>query len=241
MAVLCQELVHLFGGGQGRNDPLRERSNGSHSVSVAQDTAHWLRLELAPPVINGDELLDQASDKGVAATCSVHCVHFESRHMLAALRHALDVWKVQIINLSLGIAEPKLQPLARRWQLQQLIEEAYYRDVLVVAAAHNDHPFTRSYPAVFAPPLLSVDKGLFDNPLTVVYNLNEQIEFMAHGRGYLGPYVAEPATSWAAPHVSGVAARLLSVHPRLKPFEVKTLLYWLSRRSGDAWRMANSQ
>lgn len=149
--------------------------------------------------------------------------------VLAALRHALDVWKVKIINLSLGIVEQRLQPIARRWQLLQMVEEAYYRDVLVVAAAHNDHPFTRSYPAAFAPPLLSVDKALFTDPLQFAYRLREQVEFQAHGRGYLGPFAAEPATSWAAAHLTGIAARLLSLKPDLKPFEVKALLYWLSR------------
>ena len=58
---------------------------------------------------------------------------------------------------------------------------------------------------------------------------SEQIEFEAHGRGYLGPFAAEPATSWAAPHLAGVAARILSLRPDLKPFEVKTILYWIFR------------
>ena len=51
----------------------------------------------------------------------------------------------------------------------------------------------------------------------------------AMSRGYVGPFAAEPATSWATPHLAGIAARLLSLRPGLKPFEVKTLLYWLSR------------
>jgi hypothetical protein len=139
------------------------------------------------------------------------------------------VWQVKIINLSLGIVEQRLHPPARRWQLLQMVEEAYYRDVLVVAAAHNDHPFTRSYPAAFAPPLLSVDKALFPDPLQFAYRLRDQVEFQAHGRGYLGPFATEPATSWAAAHLTGIAARLLSLKPDLKPFEVKALLYWLSR------------
>ena len=101
--------------------------------------------------------------------------------------------------------------------------------VLVVAAAHNDHPLTRSYPAVFAPPLLSVDKSLFGDPLHFAYELREQIEFQAHGRGYLGPFSQEPATSWAAPHLTGIAARILSLKPDLKPFEMKTILYWLAK------------
>src|SRR5262249_52114128 len=113
-------------------------------------------------------------------------------------------------------------------QLLRVIEEGYFKDVLIVAAAHNDHPFTRSYPAMFAPPLLSVDKRLFGTPLQFAYEQREQIEFQAHGRGYLGPFALEPATSWAAPHWAGIAARLLSLRPQMKPFEVKTILYWLS-------------
>jgi hypothetical protein len=89
---------------------------------------------------------------------------------------------------------------------------------------------TRSYPAAFAPPLLSVDKALFSDPLDFAYCLREQVEFQAHGKGYLGPFATEPATSWAAPHLAGIAARIMSLRPGLKPFEVKTILYWLCRR-----------
>ncbi len=116
--------------------------------------------------------------------------------------------------------------------MQRAIEEAYFRDVLVFAAAHNEHPLTRSYPAAFAPPLISVDKGLFDDPLRFAYKLTDQIEFQAHSRGYLGPFAREPATSWATPHLAGIAARILSLKPDLKPFEIKTILYWLFRSGG---------
>ena len=53
--------------------------------------------------------------------------------------------------------------------------------------------------------------------------------FQAYGKGYLGPFSKEPATSWATPHLAGIAARILSLKPDLKPFEMKTLLYWLTR------------
>jgi subtilisin len=29
------------------------------------------------------------------------------------------------------------------------------------------------------------------------------------------------------PHLTGIAARILSLQPGLKPFEMKTVLYWL--------------
>ena len=84
---------------------------------------------------------------------------------------AIDVWKCKVVNLSLGVPEPRLQQVPRRQQFLRAIEEAYYKDVLVFAAAHNDHPLTRSYPAAFAPPLISVDKRLFDDPLQFAYQL----------------------------------------------------------------------
>jgi subtilisin len=153
----------------------------------------------------------------------------EAETVVRAIYHALDAWDCRVINLSLGVTEARLQPAARRLALQRAVEEAYHRGAVVVAAAHNDHPLTRSYPASFAAPLLSVDKGLFDDPLDVRYRPRDQVEFQAHGRGALGPFAREPATSWAAPHVTGVAARLLSLRPDLRPFEVKALLSLMTR------------
>jgi subtilisin len=202
-----------------RNEPLADEGQQSspHGTTVAD-----IILTLAPQV-----RLFSADVFGPRGSCEVEVV-------CRAVRWAMDVWHCKMINLSLGVPEQRLQQIQRRAQLQRVIEEAYYRDVVVVAAAHNEHPLTRSYPAAFAPPLLSVDKQLFADPLQFAYLLREQIEFQAHGRGYLGPFAQEPATSWAAPHLTGIAARLLSLRPQLKPFEVKTLLYWLSLKSHEA-------
>ena len=192
--------------------PYTGHQSSPHGTTVAD-----IILTLAPRV-----KLYSADVFGPSASCEVETV-------IAALHHAIDVWNVKVVNLSLGVPEHKLQQLPRRQQLLRAIEEAYFRDVLVFAAAHNEHPITRSYPAAFAPPLISVDKGLFDDPLRFAYKLREQVEFQAHGRGYLGPFAREPATSWATPHLAGIAARILSLKPDLKPFEIKTILYWLFR------------
>jgi len=203
----------------GRLEPLPYEGHQStpHGTTVAD-----ILLTLAPRI-----RLYSADVFGPQGTCEVEVV-------IRALRWAMNVWKCKIINLSLGVPEPRLQQVQRRQQLQRSVEEAYYKDVLVVAAAHNEHPLMRSYPAAFAPPLLSVDKGAFTDPLDFAYHLSESIEFQARGQGYLGPFAAEPATSWAAPHLAGIAARLVSLRPSLKPFEVKTLLYWIfqSQRVG---------
>jgi hypothetical protein len=195
--------------------PYEGRQSTPHGTTVAD-----IILTLAPRV-----RLFSADVFGPQGSCEVEVV-------IRALHWAIDVWKCKVINLSLGVPEQRLQPMQRRQQLLRAIEHGYFQDVLIVAAAHNEHPLTRSYPAAFAPPLISVDKGLFSDPLEFAYQLREQVEFQAHGKGYFGPFASEPATSWAAPHLAGIAARLLSLRPTLKPFEVKTILYWMFQAGG---------
>lgn len=194
--------------------PYDGRQSTPHGTTVAD-----IILTLAPKV-----RLFSADVFGPQGSCEVETV-------IKALHWAIDVWKCKVVNLSLGVPEQRLQAMNRRQQFLQAIEEGYFKDVLIFAAAHNDHPLTRSYPAAFAPPLISVDKGLFEDPLQFVYQLRDQVEFQAHARGYLGPFAQEPATSWAAPHLAGIACRILSLKPDLKPFEIKTILYWMFRSS----------
>jgi subtilisin len=195
--------------------PYLGEQSSPHGTTVAD-----ILLTLAPAAE-----LYIADIFGPIGSCEVDVV-------IKALAWAVDVWKCRLVNLSLGVVEQRLGQLPKRQQFQRAIEDAYFKDVLVVAAAHNDHPFTKSYPALFAPPLLSVDKNLFPEATQFAYRLNERVEFQAHARGSVGPFANEPATSWAAPHLAALAARLFSLKPDLKPFEVKTLLYWLAK--GDS-------
>ena len=204
----------IFRAGQAAPAPYDGHQSTPHGTTVAD-----IILTLAPRV-----QLFSADVFGPQGSCEVDVV-------IDALRWAVDVWKCKVINLSLGVPESRLQPLPKRLQLQRAVDDGYYKDALIVAAAHNEHPLTRSYPAGFAPSLLSVDKGLFADPLQAVYRLRDHIEFQAHARGYFGPFSHEPATSWAAPHLTAIAARILSLRPSLKPFEMKTLLYWMFRAS----------
>lgn len=190
--------------------PYEGRQSSPHGTTVAD-----ILLTVAPGV-----QLYSADVFGPKGWC-------DSRVLIRAIRHAIDIWGCKVLNLSLGMPEQHLQLWQRRQELQRVIEEAYYRDVLVFAAASNEHPHSRSYPAAFAPPLLSVNKGLFSDPLEFAYHLHDQVEFLAQGRGYLGPFAQELATSWATPHLAALAARLLSLRPSLKLFEIKTLFYWM--------------
>jgi hypothetical protein len=151
--------------------PYTGHQSSPHGTTVAD-----IVLTVAPRV-----KLYSADVFGPTGACEVETV-------IAALRHCIDVWKVKVVNLSLGVPEHKMQQLPRRQQLQRAIEEAYFRDVLVFAGGAQRAPADPSYPAAFAPPLFSVDKGLFDDPLRFAYKLPEQVEFQAHSRGYLGPF-----------------------------------------------------
>jgi subtilisin family serine protease len=209
-----QEIYPIEGGifTAHRPEPLPYDGHPStpHGTTVAD-----IILTLAPRV-----RLFSADVFGPQGSCEVEV-------LMHALHWAITTWKCKVINLSLGVPEQRLPQVQRRYQLLRAIEEGYFKDVVIFAAAHNDHPLTHSYPARFAPPLISVDKHLFDDPLHFAYQLRDQVEFQAHGRGYLGPFANEPATSWATPHLTGIAARILSLRPGLKPFEIKTILYWL--------------
>jgi subtilisin len=207
----------IFAAGQPEPLPYTGHQSTPHGTTVAD-----ILLTVAPRV-----RLFSADVFGPQGNCEVEVVQ-------RALHWAIEVWKCKVVNLSLGVPEARLQQVQRRYQFLRAVEEGYYKDVLIFAAAHNEHPLTRSYPSAFAPSLISVDKHLFDDPLQFAYLLREQVEFLAHGRGYLGPFAQEPATSWAAPHLAGIAARILSLRPGLKPFEIKTILYWMFQARRDA-------
>jgi subtilisin len=200
----------IFSPEQAQPIPYTGRQSSPHGTTVAD-----IILTLAPRA-----RLYSADVFGSRAGSDVESV-------IHALAWSVHNWQCKVINLSLGVSESQLAALPKRQRFQRAIEDAYYHDVIVFAAAHNDHPLEQSYPAAFAPPLLSVDKGNFADAYEFAYELNHGIEFQAHSRGYLGPFANEPATSWAAPHLAGLVARLLSLRPGLKPFEVKTLLYWM--------------
>lgn len=150
---------------------------------------------------------------------------------LAAALHWVAAEGFRLVNLSMGVAESHLQPPLKRQMLWRAIEAAYRHDCFVVAAAHNDHPETKGYPALFTPALAGVQKAEVE-PRALQFLPHEEVEFGAHGLGYFGPFSSRPANSWAAPHATALAAKLLQLEPTLRPFELKALLSWAAWRGG---------
>ena len=200
----------VFDARQSQPCPYTGQQSGPHGTAVA-----GIILRHAPGVT-----LVSADIYGSSGLCDVET-------LLRAIQWCVDVGKCHVLNLSLGITEDRLLPIQRRWQLQRIIEDCYHRDVTVVAAAHNDHPHYRSFPALLGAPLIGVCKGPWHEEMQLRYCPLERVEFQATASCRHDFLTMTPASSWAAPHVTALVARLLSGKPGMKPFEVKTALYRL--------------
>ena len=171
--------------------------------------------------------------KRIAPDCELHSVKViganakgSSAELVYGLEWALDNG-VKVINASLGTLDRR-----NKDRLAELADKAYYSGVVIVAAANNHGQI--AYPANLSN-VFSVDIGAFDDPLTFDYRLGTDIELEANGI-----YVEAPSpggdrklftgTSFAAPHITGIVTRLLSVYPTLQPFEVRAMLWNLVAR-----------
>ena len=151
------------------------------------------------------------------------------RSFIAGIAWAIER-ECQVINVSLGTTD-------RRYfeALVELAEIAYYNDAIIVAAAENTG--RRSFPSTFAS-LISVDYDDIDDPFRFLYLPGKRIEFVAPGVNVEAPVpgggtMRHTGSSFAAPHLSGIVALILSKHPKMKPFEVKTVLYSIARRAEE--------
>jgi subtilisin len=128
---------------------------------------------------------------------------------------------IGVANLSLS---SRSEPLAALFH--ELADRAYFANTLLVCAANNvPGP---SYPSLFAS-VISVAAHDVDDPAVWFYNPSPPVEFGAHGvdvdvawRG--GGRIRATGNSFAAPHLTGYAARIRARHPAATPFEVKAIL-----------------
>jgi subtilisin family serine protease len=141
--------------------------------------------------------------------------------LLAGLRWAIEAG-YQIVNLSLSTRRR-----AFAQELRELADLAYFRGALLVCCAHNLP--VESFPWRFAS-VVSVAGHDSPDPLEIHYNPRPPVEFYARGvdvdvawKG--GGAIRATGNSFAAPHVTGICARILGAHPALTPFQVKSLLY----------------
>lgn len=153
--------------------------------------------------------------------------------LVMALESVRKAGQSRVVNLSLGIPEDRWDTPRGRMAKQALTREVlscYRAGMIVVAAANNAHPILKSAPADSPPPLVSVTKGDFEDPLGITHHPGDTAEFATRATGYWGILGTNKSSSAAAAHASGLVCRLLSIAPGLGPFEVKTLLAWYAHQ-----------
>jgi len=156
---------------------------------------------------------------------SIRVLGPDNRGKGAAFAAGLE-WAIQqgasVVNLSLSSKSDSLFGT-----FHELADMAYFANVLLVSAANNvPGP---SYPSLFAA-VVSVASHDIADPWTWFYNPSPPVEFGAYGLDVNvawrdGGRVVATGNSFAAPHITGLIARILGKHPGLTPFQLKTVLH----------------
>jgi subtilisin len=148
--------------------------------------------------------------------------------LLEGLRWAVEQ-DFDVINMSLSTTKPQFATL-----LHELADSAYFRRTMLVASAHNMP--VESYPWRFAS-VISVGSHEQDDPFAFFYNPTPPVEFFARGVNVKVPWLGGATfvctgNSFATPHMSGLAALVLSKHRELTPFQLKSVLYLTATNVG---------
>ena len=148
--------------------------------------------------------------------------------LLAGLRWAVEQ-RFDVINMSLSTTKRQFGEM-----LHDLADRAYFNRSIVVASAHNLP--VESYPWKFSS-VVSVGSHEENDPLVFYANPSPPVEFFARGVNvdvaWLGGgSIRATGNSFATPAISGIAALVLSKHPQLTPFQLKTVLYLISNNVG---------
>ena len=138
----------------------------------------------------------------------------------AGIRWALDAG-MRVLNMSLSTKSDQ-------WfgPLHELTDEAYFKNVVLVCAANNVPGPT--YPSQYSS-VVSVAARLGQDPFSLAYNSRPPVEYGACGIdvdvAWLGGgSIVATGNSFATPHVAGMVALMLSKHPELTCFQVKSVL-----------------
>ncbi len=141
--------------------------------------------------------------------------------LLAGLRLAWER-RAAVLNVSLSCDRRFLVPVS------ELCEAAYARTQVVVAAQQNESSGEKGIPAELSSCIgVDWDRTASDNALR--FRFKHRVEFSAAGRDVPvaapgGLRTMRSGTSFATASVTGLCALLLGAHPRLTPFELKSVL-----------------
>jgi subtilisin family serine protease len=138
----------------------------------------------------------------------------------AGLRWAI-AQGARVMNLSLSTGKDEMYGM-----FHEVADEAAHAGVVLVCAMNN--VFSPTFPSQFSS-VISVAACDGDDPFRLLANPSPPADFGAPGIDVEvawmdGGRIVATGNSFAAPHVTGLVARMLSKHPELTPYQVKAVL-----------------
>jgi subtilisin family serine protease len=165
--------------------------------------------------------------RALAPACEIHSIRVLGERLTgkgfvfaAGVRWAVD-HGLHVANLSLSTSAR-----GHFGRFHEVVDEAYFRRTMLISAISNVRG--ASYPSEFAG-VFSVAATDGSDPFSYQYNPNGPVEFGAPGIdldvAWLdGGSIRATGNSFAAPQIAGLVTLILSKHPGLTPFQVKTIL-----------------
>jgi subtilisin len=218
--------VCILDSGIERDHPLVGEVRESYAVSVHENDQATIEPDDSGDLV-GHGTACAGIVRALAPECDIVSVRVlgsgykgSGRVLLAGLRWAIEQG-YDVVNMSLSTTKRDFAGV-----LHELADTAYFRRTVLVASAHNMP--VESYPWRFSS-VISVGSHEADDPYLYYYNPDPPVEFFARGLEVDAAWIGGgtlrvTGNSFATPHVSGLCALILSKHPGLAPFQVKSLL-----------------
>jgi len=197
------------------NDPMDDHGHGTHCAGIAAAT------------INNSLGVAGISRSGIMAEKVLNYQGSGTSSTTAeAVRHAADSG-ADIISMSLGATSSSLL-------LEEACRYAWEKGCILVAASGNNYASSVSYPAAYDT-VIAVGSVGKTGERSSFSNYGAKLELMAPGESILSTnisrstasglnYCLKTGTSMACPHVSGVAALVLSRYPGMTNQDVRERL-----------------
>jgi len=222
--------VCILDSGVEANHPVVGGLAGAVSVSLAADGSTIIEEDT-----EGDLCGHGTACAGIVRSLAPECGLYSVRVLgagftgsgpvlLAGLKYAVEQ-EFDVINMSLSTTKKQFATV-----LHELADNAYFKRTLLVASAHNMP--VESYPWKFSS-VISVGSHEELDSMAFFYNPNPPVEFFGRGVDVEvawigGSTIRCSGNSFATPHLTGICTLILSKHPELTPFQLKSVLFLTS-------------